>query len=82
MENFMLYNQNVADEWDINSANFCPNRDGKTVMVHEHSTMMSEAETSDDTLMSLVEARKYYLALRAKGWLTLKEELATYANAK
>jgi hypothetical protein len=82
METFTLYNQGTEDEFDINSATFRPSRDGKTVLVHEYSDMMSEAETSHDTLMSLVEARKYYLALRAKGWLTLKEELATYANAK
>jgi hypothetical protein len=82
MENFMLYNQNVADEWDIRSANFCPNRDGKTVWVYEHSDMMSEAEESHDTLMTLANARKFYLELRGKGWLTLKEELATYASAK
>ena len=82
METFTLYNQGTEDEFDINSATFRPNRDGKTVLVHEYSDMMSEAEESRDTLMSLVEARKYYLALRAKGWLTLKEELATYANAK
>ena len=80
METFTLYNQNVEDEWDISSANFCVN--GKTVMVHENSTMMHEAETSHDTLMTLANARKFYLELRAKGWLTLKEELATYANAK
>jgi hypothetical protein len=80
METFTLYNQNVKDEFDINSATFCPN--GKTVMVHEHSDMMSEAEESHDTLMTLADARKFYLELRAKGWLTIKEELASYANAK
>lgn len=80
METFTLYNQATEDEFDINSATFRPNRDGKTVLVHEYSDMMSEAEESRDTLMSLVEARKYYLALCAKGWLTLREELASYAK--
>ena len=80
METFTLYNQGTEDEFDINSATFRPNRDGKTVLVHEYSDMMSEAETSHDTLMTLANARKFYLELRAKGWLTLKEELATYAK--
>ena len=70
-----LYNQKCNGEWWTRSVSFEQKDDG-TITVEK--TISSDVCPSTHVAQSMSndQARKYYSMLRAKGWLTISEEIA------
>ena len=71
-----LYNQKCRGEWWTRSVSFELQTDDRTVMVEKTISCDVCPSTHVAKTMSYDQARKYHSKLRAKGWLTISEEIA------
>ena len=71
-----LYNQKCKGEWWTRCVSFSQYADDRTVMVEKTISCDVCPSTHVAKTMGYDQARKYYSKLRAKGWLTISEEIA------